>query len=155
MRYLTLALILSTSPLAAQQRTATADSVVAVAKRLFDGMRLHDSTMIASAFAPGAQMTGVPRPGQPVSFQPVTAFIAQASRPGAAWDEQMYDPEVRVDADLATLHVFYTFALGDRPSHCGVDLMWLVRLSGEWKIAAIADTRRTVGCEVSGRVRVP
>jgi len=149
-----LALVIAVPVRAQEPPRPAADSVIAVAKRLFDGMRAHDSTMIASVFAPGAQMTGVPRPGRPVAFQPVTGFIAQAARPGAPWDEQIYDPEVRIDGDLATLHVFYTFALGEEFSHCGIDVMWLIRTADGWKISAIADTRRSSGCETAGRARV-
>lgn len=150
-----LALVIAV-PVRAQEppRPAT-DSVIAVAKRLFDGMRAHDGTMIASAFAAGAQMTGVPRPGEPVAFQPITGFVAQASRPGVPWDEQIYDPEVRIDGNLATLQVFYTFSLGEKFSHCGIDVMWMVRTADGWKISALADTRRSAGCETAGRVRVP
>ncbi|MEO8478805.1 MAG: nuclear transport factor 2 family protein [Gemmatimonadota bacterium] len=129
-------------------------AVVAVAKRLFDGMRAHDSTMIASAFAPGAKMTGVPPAGRPVDFQSVTGFVVQAGRSGLPWDEQIYDPEIRVDGDLATLHVFYTFSLGEKFSHCGIDVMWLIRTPEGWQISALADTRRSSGCETTGRSRV-
>ncbi len=154
-----LALVLTclvAAPLAAQEPAplATRDSIVAVAKRLFDGMRAHDSTTIRSAFAPGAMMSGVPRPGQPVAFEGPDQFIAAAGRPGAPWDEQIFDPVVAVDGDLATLWVFYTFSLGEQFSHCGVDSFQLMRLGGEWKIAYLADTRRKTGCETAGRGRV-
>lgn len=160
MRAACLLALVIVAPLAAQDASrATADpavaySVVAVAKRLFDGMRAHDSTMIASVFAPGAQMTSVPAAGRPVEFQPATEFVAQASRPGAPWDEQIYDPEIRVDGDLATLLAFYTFSLGEKFSHCGIDVMWLIRTADGWKISALADTRRSTGCETTGRNRV-
>src|SRR5690606_32393303 len=54
-------------PLAAQHPaghdglTPAEDSVVAVAKRLFDGMRAHDGALLGSVFAEGAMLTGVPR----------------------------------------------------------------------------------------------
>lgn len=155
-RVLLVSLPLFAAPLAAQEPVppATRDSIVAVAKRLFDGMRGHDSTMIRSTFAPGAMMSGVPRPGQPVAYQSPDGFIAQAGRPGAPWDEQIFDPVVQVDGDLASLWTFYTFSLGERFSHCGVDSFQLVRLGGEWKIAFLADTRRQTGCETAGRTRV-
>ncbi len=133
---------------------ATRDSVIAVAKRLFDGMRHHDGAMIASTFADGAMMSGVPRVGQPVRFQSTERFVTQAGNPGEPWDEQIYDPIVQVDGDLASLWVFYTFSLGEQFSHCGVDNFQMIRVEGEWKIAFLADTRRETGCETAGRVRV-
>jgi hypothetical protein len=133
---------------------ATRDSVVAVAKRLFDGMRAHDGAMIASTFAQGAMMSGVPRPGRPVEFRSTEGFVAQAGNPGEPWDEQIYDPIVQVDGDLASLWVFYTFSLGTQFSHCGFDNFQMTRIDGEWKISFLADTRRQTGCETAGRVRV-
>ncbi len=155
-RILLVATLLTAAPLAAQGPVpaATRDSIVAVAKRLFDGMRAHDSTMVRSAFAPGAMMSGVPRPGQPVGFQSVDGFVKAVGTPGAAWDEQVFDPVVHVDGDLATLWTFYTFSLGESFSHCGVDAFQLMRLGGEWKIAFLSDTRRKTECGTEGRIRV-
>jgi hypothetical protein len=42
--------------------------------------------------------------------------------------------------------VEYSFWLGTTFSHCGIDAFQLARLGSEWKIIAIADTRRTDGC---------
>ena len=147
-------------PLAAQHPaghdglTPAEDSVVAVAKRLFDGMRAHDGALLGSVFAEGAMLTGVPRAGQPVAFRPATGFVTDASAPGVPWDEQIYDPEVRIDGGLATLYVFYTFSLGEKFSHCGVDAFWMIRTAEGWKISALVDTRRGEGCETEGRHRV-
>lgn len=157
---LLLALVAGIPVLAPAQSTpstaepATRDSIIAVAKRLFDGMRSHDGAMIASTFAEGAMMSGVPRPGQPVAFQSTERFVTQAGSPGEPWDEQIYDPVVQVDGDLASLWVFYTFSVGERFSHCGVDNFQLTRIGGEWKISFLADTRRQTGCETDGRQRV-
>lgn len=136
---------------------ATHHEVLAPIKRLFDGMRAHDSTLIRSAFAAGAQMMNrVPEQGGPqaVGFSSVEGFIAAASRPGEPWDEQIFDPRVEVDGNLASVWVFYTFALGERLSHCGVDAIHLVKGDSGWLIASIADTRRNEGCETEGRHRV-
>jgi hypothetical protein len=148
--------LLAAAPLAAQSDVppATRDSIVAVAKRLFDGMRAHDSTMVRSVFAPGAMLMGQIRPGQPITFTSADGFVAMVGRPGAPWDEQIYDPVVQADGDLATLWVFYTFSLGENFSHCGVDAFQLVRTAGGWKISMLADTRRKEGCETVGRGKV-
>src|SRR5690606_31237409 len=124
---------------------ATRDSVVAVARTLFDGMRAHDSTMVRSTFAPGARFASVDRNGN-VAFTPADDFIAGVGRPGAPWDEQMYDVEVRVDGGIATLWTFYTFSLGTELRHCGHDAMQLLRTREGWKIVSLLDTRQTEGC---------
>lgn len=162
-------LSMSALPLAAQDHAGHAapgaamdharhHEVLAPIKRLFDGMRAHDSTLIRSAFAEGAQMmTRTPRPGGPqlVAFASVDGFVAQAGRPGEPWDEQIFDPKVEIDGNLASVWIFYTFALGDKFSHCGVDAIHLVKADGGWLIASLADTRRTEDCDTAGRHRVP
>lgn len=140
--------------MAAANWTAAHDSVMMPVKRLFDGMRSHDSTMIRSAFVPGALMMGPPpRTGLPTSvkFDGVDGFIAAAGRAGPAWDEQIFDPVVQIDGNLASAWVFYTFHLGTEFSHCGVDAFQLLRTAEGWKISVIADTRRETDCGTEGR----
>lgn len=158
--------LVAAAPLAAQDHaahmgaagwTAGHDSVMVPIKRLFDGMRAHDSTMIRSAFAPGAMMMkALPRTGLPTSvgFDPSDGFVAAAGRPGQPWDEQIYDPVVQIDGALASAWVFYTFHLGANFSHCGVDALQLVRTAEGWKISVIADTRRATDCETTGKRKV-
>lgn len=133
--------------------TPAHDSVMAVVKQLFDGMRNRDTALMRATFAPGTLLGGVPRAGRPVPFTPIDAFIAGiASAPaGTLLNETIYDPEIRIDGGLATVWTFYTFHVGERLSHCGVDAFQLVRTSEGWKIAALADTRQTTGCDVAGK----
>jgi hypothetical protein len=133
--------------------TPVHDSVMTVVKRLFDGMRTRDTAMMRSTFAPGTVLGGVPQGDRPVRFTPIEAFIAgiAAAPAGQLLNETLYDPEIRIDGGLATVWTFYTFHVGERLSHCGMDAFQLVRTSAGWKITALADTRQTTGCEVTGK----
>lgn len=154
------------APLAAQDHAAhmgaagwaaAHDSVMVPIKRLFDGMRAHDSTMVRSAFAQGAiMMKALPRTGLPtgVGFDPVDGFVAAVGRPGQPGDEQIFDPVVQIDGSLATAWMFYTFHAGATFTHCGVDALQLIRTAEGWKISVIADTRRTTDCETAGKRKV-
>lgn len=167
MRIALLALSLAVAaPLAAQAPaaqmggsgwTAAHDSVMQPIKRLFDGMRAHDSTMIRSSFVTGAMMMGgLPRAtgAQAVRFNSVDGFVTAAGAAGSPWDEQIYDPIVQIDGGLASVWVFYTFHDGPEFKHCGVDTLQVVRTSEGWKISVIADTRRGTNCETAGKQKV-
>ena len=80
--------------------------------------------------------------------EPIGNFVTAiaGAPPGRLLDERTYNPEVRIDANLATVWAEYDFYLGDQFSHCGVDQMTLVRTAAGWKIVALADTRRREGC---------
>lgn len=133
-------------PLAAQ---SPAEEVVAVVERLFDGMRARDRAMLESVFHESARLMGAgEREGEPfVSETPIARFIETvASSEGALLDERIYDPEVRVDGNLATVWVAYDFYRGEEFSHCGYDAFQLARTGEGWKIIQVADTRRVSGC---------
>lgn len=141
--------------LAAPATVAAQDArgeVMAVVKRLFDGMRAGDSAMVRSVFHPQVRMlTAATRQGKPVLDIETGAdgFVKAVGAPKAqAWDERIWNEKVQVDGALASVWVDYAFYLGEKFSHCGIDHFLLSRSeAGEWKIVELADTRRQEGCE--------
>jgi hypothetical protein len=47
---------------------------------------------------------------------------------------------------MATAWVPYKFYRGRQFSHCGVNAFTLIKLTSEWKIGSITDTRREEQC---------
>jgi hypothetical protein len=103
--------------------------------------------MIRSTFADEAQFYGI-GPDGGVRVTTPTAFITTiaAAPAGLLLDEVLQDVEIRVDGPLATVWTYYDFIAGGEFSHCGYDAMQLLKVGGEWKIVALADTRRKEGC---------
>jgi hypothetical protein len=134
-------------PLRAQ--AASQEAVLAVVRRLFDGMRKGDSAMVRSVFDSTARMgsasdsAGMPR----FTVGNVDRFVSGVGRPhDQVYDERIWDTEVRVDGGLASVWTKYAFYRGDQFNHCGVDVFELARRPDGWKIVYLADTRRTDGC---------
>lgn len=127
--------------------SADAQAVRAVVDRLFDGMRTRDTTMMASVFADEARFYGIGRNGD-VQVTLPSAFVRSiAGAPaGMVLDEVLHTFEVSIDGPLASAWMYYDFFAGENFSHCGHNTMQLLRVSGEWKIVALADTRRQDGC---------
>ena len=69
-----------------------------------------------------------------------------AKSAGPAYDERITSAVVKVDGALASVWASYTFYLGDKLSHCGVDAFHLVRMPSGWQIIDLADTRRRDAC---------
>ena len=141
-----LAACLSATPAAAQPSDTAA--VLAPIHRLFDGMRAADSAMVRSAFHPDARFVRVDTRGDTarVSVDGIERFVAAVGGATAVWDEQLFDTEVRIDGAIASVWTGYTFHLGDRFSHCGIDSFELVRTHSGWVIIHLADTRHSEGC---------
>lgn len=138
----------SATPVAAQ---SSEDPVVQVVVDLFDGMRERDEAKLQGVFMEGARLMGPEDDGSgnvAVRDTPIPQFISGilAAPADRYLDERIYDPEVRIDGNLATVWVAYDFYLGDDFSHCGFDAFQLARTGGGWKIFQIADTRRREGC---------
>jgi hypothetical protein len=58
-----------------------------------------------------------------------------------------------VDGPLATAWMDYTFHVGERFSHCGVNAFQLFRSDDGWQIIQIADTRRSECPRTEGNTR--
>ncbi len=143
------ALLLAALPLAGQQAPER-DAILAVTARLFDGMRAGDSTKVRSTFHPKVSLASAfVRQGTPVvSFEGTAdGFVKAVGTPHAeVWDERVANPVVHQDGTLASVWMDYTFYLGGKLSHCGVDAFLLAKEGTEWKIISLADTRRREGC---------
>ena len=127
---------------------ADREAVLGVVKALFDGMRAHDSTAIRETLHEQARLlTTTTKDGAPVvEVEAIGGFLAAVAGSGSELDERIHDPEVRVDAGLASVWTEYDFYLDGELSHCGVDAFQLGRTARGWKILQIVDTRRTEGC---------
>ncbi len=81
-----------------------------------------------------------------IAVEDLDGFVRAVVTSGGAWNEQIYDVEVRVDGGMASIWAPYTFYLSGRVSHCGVNSIELLRGADGWKITQISDTRRTEEC---------
>ena len=142
-----LTLFLSLSSKAQKDEDLVQQTIV----RFFDGMRLSDTSMIRSTFAPNAIMQTVNKnkAGEViVGSEVLDSFIYFVARPHSEiYDERISFDIIKVDADLAIAWTPYRFYIGEKFSHCGVNSFQLVRLNGGWKIQYIIDTRRRQPCE--------
>ncbi len=121
-------------------------TVRALFKSMYDG----DSTLANLVFAEGASLNSVftTKDGvQKNSGGEVIGFINAIGTPhDEVWDEHISNLAVKIDGDVAQAWMDYSFFVGDKFSHCGVNAMHLIRMDGKWKIFQIVDTRRKTDC---------
>jgi hypothetical protein len=123
--------------------------VLAVVNQLFDGMRARDTAKMRSLLHKDARLAspGVRNGVFAVTVMSPDAWLGQiAGSTGAVLDERITASEVKVDGALASVWASYSFYIGERFSHCGVDAFHLVRTPEGWRIIDLADTRRREGC---------
>lgn len=132
-------------------QSSTEEEVLVPIHKLFDGMRAGDSSMVRAAFHPTArlQTTFTDQDGHPqINTGDLEKFIVNIGTPrDQVYDEQIWSYEVKIEDNLATVWTPYTFYLGDRMSHCGVNAFQLANTTDGWQIIQITDTRKKDGCQ--------
>lgn len=130
---------------------AEKQAITNVIKKLFDGMRAQDSSMISPLFFPGATLATATydKEGKPIykkdDIQGFINFVGTKSK--NYYDERLYNYNITIDGPLATAWTEYSFFLNKELSHCGYDVFTLFKSADGWKIVGIADTRRKDGCK--------
>jgi len=136
-------------PRVAAAQAGDRESILTTVQKVFDAMRTRDTALLSQAFDSTARLVGVSSRGTPsVSLTAPSQFGAAIARApaGDVWNERIYDPEVRIDGNVAQVWAYYTFHRNAAFSHCGVDAFMLVKVGSTWKITQLADSRRTEGC---------
>lgn len=140
----------SSRAMAQAAQTPEEKAVLATVQRMFDAMRTKDTAAFREIFEPSARLVGIrTRPNgeqivQLLSWDRFGAMMGTDTR--GTWIERAWSPEVRIRGTLATVWAEYDFHFGQRPSHCGVDAVQLLKTASGWKIVSIADTYETTGC---------
>ncbi len=139
------------APSAAAPRDTAADrrAVLGVVKSLFDAMRTKDSAAARGLFHPNAQLWNTTMRGgeRVVTVEGVDAIVKAIGGPTPdVLDERTRNEIVHLDGALASVWTDYSFYIGTRFSHCGVDAFQMAETKDGWKIIALADTRRRQGC---------
>lgn len=122
-----------------------------VVDKLFDGMRLADSSAVSVLFHPDVRMMTSYKneSGEAVLKEgSLEGFLKAIGTPHPEiWNEKIWNTEVRIDDNLAQVWTDYAFFVGDRFSHCGKDAFQLIRgADGFWRIINLIDTRRKEPC---------
>ena len=126
------------------------DSVKNVVQTLFLAMKNADALLLAGTFSDSSILQTIVNDKDgivKVRTEQVKDFIDFVSKEekGNA-DERIAFETIKIDGPLALVWTPYKFYYKGKFSHCGVNSFHLVKLSGQWKIQYLIDTRRKAGC---------
>jgi Putative lumazine-binding len=140
-------LIISTGTFAQQTET---DAIKQTVNTLFDAMRKGDSILLRSVFSKDMVLQSVSndKEGKAIlSTEKADGFVKTIGTPHTTvYDERIVFDAIKIDGDLASVWAPYKFYLGDKFSHCGVDVFQLMKTADGWKVIYIVDTRRKDNC---------
>lgn len=131
---------------AAEARAQDAAGARAAVDQMFEGMRTANPEMVRAVFAPDARFALIAEGAATVSVQSVDGWIQAIGTSERRWDERVYDLDVRVDGNMASVWAPYTFYFDGAIRHCGINSIELLRDAEGWKVTQVSDTRRTEAC---------
>lgn len=139
----TLTVLVGVRPIHAQEaavREAVAQS--------FLGMHEANSDMVRAVFASEARFSMIESREGPgtIRSQSVDGWLDAIGSSEGKWDEQVYDVQVLVDSDMASVWAPFTFYLDGKISHCGINSIELLKDGDGWKVTQLSDTSRREGC---------
>lgn len=119
--------------------------VAAVADKLFEAMRAKNADAIRALFIAEGQLVAVDKPRNGEGISKTRTFTADAFAKMIAegkgeFIEKMPEKEVKINGDFALVVGRYTFYVGDKFSHCGVNSFQMVKTDAGWRIANAAST---------------
>lgn len=153
MKYLTIIFLGLTLNAFSQDEVSTNTeeaSVRAAIDQLFTGMREGDSSLVSTVFHPEIQMmsTFTAKDGTPKTHKGSAVQFKEAvgTPHEQVWDERISNVSIQIDGNLAQAWMDYSFYLGDKFSHCGVNAIQLFKTENGWQMIHLADTRRGSDC---------
>ena len=119
-------------------------AILATVQSLFDALGERDTELLTAILHSDILMHSVERSAageRSASTSTLAGMVARLEADGPRMTERMWDPEVRISGDLATVWTPYDFYVGEDLSHCGADAFILMREGGDWQITSLSWTR--------------
>ena len=120
------------------------DAVLAALQAVFDALERADAELLREVLDPDIRMVfvetgadGTVRTGTS-TLEELVARIEGAEAPLI---ERMWSPVVQVKGRIANVWAPYDFYVGQRFSHCGIDVATLMKVDGAWRIVALSWSR--------------
>jgi D-alanyl-D-alanine carboxypeptidase len=134
-----------------EQKSRSEADAMQVVNQLFAGMLAKQPDALRGLFIPEGRLvsTSVRQGKSTVRLLSLDDFIKLVMETKEPFRERMFDSEVRVQGDMATVWGRYDFHVGERLTNCGYNSIQLMRAKEEWKIVNIASTIITEGCQES------
>jgi hypothetical protein len=142
MRSLLLLLALASFALPARSQAIDADgkAAIAVADSLLAALSSGDTATLTRLTIDSAVVGGVGLRNGSERLS-LRTWRFEISRTGAStFTERGFDATVRMQDRVAMVWMPYDLYIGDRWSHCGVDVFTLMKRDGRWRVAALIYT---------------
>ena len=138
-------------PSAEEARAPDVLAVTRLATDFMDALSSRDTERLDEMLAPQARLFSI-REGQSGPIYGVRTreeFLEGLAGAGSAFRERIWEPVVEVSGRIAMVWAPYDFHLDGELSHCGIDVLALMKMEEGWKVTSITYNVVREGCEPS------
>ena len=135
------------SPAAAKPSERAA--VTAAVDRFLDAINRDDPAGLRATQLPeGMTFALIYGPDGALKVRPRSnaEWAERAGKSKAKLLERYWSPKISIYRDMAVFWAPYSFDIDGKRSHCGVDLITLIKADGTWKISFVSYTVEPDGC---------
>ena len=134
----------------AQQSHPEYAAVKMVIDNFFESINTGNGELLASLEVEGAQILNIREDtAGEYEFSARSWFDAENFGSDTQLTERYWNEELLISDVLAVFWAPYDFHVDGQFSHCGVDVLNLIKIEGEWKIGHAMWTIQQPGCEAS------
>lgn len=148
-KYVPISLFILTSSFLSAQNDSL--EITTAIYTLFTGMQVGDSALVHSVFFDEAVLhtTYINKKGESnLKTGSLERFLESVGTPhDEAWNETINTLSMKIDGSLAHVWTDYSFFLGEKLIHCGINSFHLIKNEDKWRIIHLIDTRRRQNCE--------
>jgi hypothetical protein len=137
MRAITVCLMFLLSASAHAQSPSDRDAVLKVMQGFFDTMTARDVEGARKILQPQGRFHATRmRDGKPeIRGFANEEYLADLQAGKTRMQERIWNPEVRIHGEIATVWAPYDFWIDGKFSHCGIDAFDLIKTEDGWKLA--------------------
>ena len=134
----------------AQQSHPEYPAVKLLIDNFFESINTGNGELLASLEVEGAQILNIrEETAGEYEFAARNWFVAESFSSDIQLTERYWDEELLISDVLAVFWAPYDFHVDGKFSHCGVDVLNLIKIEEEWKIGHAMWTIQQPGCEAS------
>lgn len=143
-------LLAASLTVSAQSTHPEQEAVMQVVEQFFESINTGDSQLLASLEVEGAQILNIRETsGGEQEFVQREWYGAEAFSDDTRLTERYWDEELLISDHLAVFWTPYDFHIDGEFSHCGIDVINLIKIDDEWKISHAMWTIQRSDCAPS------
>jgi len=147
--YLTLLVACTMNCVYADEKAPERETVLAVTQAMLNAINRDDREAMAALFLDDGLFISIRMQEGERVYKVTDKAAIRSGKSSVKLLERGFNPEVRISGDMAMVWLPYDIYINDKWSHCGVDLVTMLKVAEGWKLTTFQySVLQPPACEV-------